>query len=119
MKVFQYHFVKLFLFVTIMFAFANLANAQDAKMNEPDREPDIKSMIDAHGYVFKAQSVHPTRGRVVQLNSDYNLKISKDTVRSYLPYFGRAYSAPLDGRGGGIEFTSKNFEHNQNICWMK
>jgi hypothetical protein len=34
-----------------------------------------------------------------------------DTLRSYLPYFGRAYSAPIDGIGGGFDFTSKDFDY--------
>ena len=34
-----------------------------------------------------------------------------DTLISQLPYFGRAYSAPMDMKGGGIEFTSTDFAY--------
>jgi hypothetical protein len=50
-------------------------------------------------------------GRVRQLTPDYDLKITKSSIVSYLPYFGRAYSAPLDPTQGGIQFTSKDFEY--------
>lgn len=88
--------------------------AQSTKYNEADRKQVVKSMIDSHEYVFKAQTVHPSRGRTVQLNAEYDLQISDDTVRSYLPYFGRAYSAPIGSRGGGYDFTSRQFEYVQN-----
>lgn len=113
MKPFPYNSLKKILLVLCMFALANFSKAQDEKKDMPDKEAIIKTMIDAHRYVFKAQSVHPNRGNMVQLNAEYDLSVSKDTVRSYLPYFGRAYSAPLDGRSGGIDFLSKNFEYNQ------
>ncbi|MBC7828583.1 MAG: DUF4251 domain-containing protein [Chitinophagaceae bacterium] len=113
MKTFPYKFTKIFLFFFSLLAFTNLTMAQDEKTDKSDKEASVKPMIDAQRYVFKAQSVHPSRGRVVQLTSEYDLSVSGDTVRSYLPYFGRAYSAPLDGRGGGIDFLSRDFEYNQ------
>ena len=115
MKPLQYNFLKISLLLFVMTVLGNLSMAQDSKNDKPEKEANVQAMIDAHRYVFKAQSVHPTRGRVVQLNSDYDLKVSGDTVRSYLPYFGRAYSAPLDGRGGGIDFLSKDFDYNQKV----
>ena len=71
----------------------------------------IKNMIDSQSYVFKAQSATPMSGRNRQLTSDYDLKVTKDKLVSYLPYFGRAYSAPIDPSQGGIQFTSKDFDY--------
>jgi hypothetical protein len=50
-------------------------------------------------------------GRSRQLTSDYDVKVAKDSIISYLPYFGRAYTAPLDPTRGGIQFKSKDFEY--------
>ena len=105
--------LKISLLFFAVLAFGITVSAQDAKEEKSEKEANIKTLIDAHRYTFKAQSVHPSRGRTVQLNSDYDLRVSGDTVRSYLPYFGRAYSAPLDGRGGGFDFTSNKFEYVQ------
>jgi hypothetical protein len=113
MKSLQYNLLKNFLLLIVTSFFANLTTAQETEKGKSEKEATIKTLIDAHRYVFKAQSVHPSRGRTVQLNSDYDVKVSGDTMRSYLPYFGRAYSAPIDGRGGGIDFISKDFEYNQ------
>src|SRR5687767_6453926 len=93
--------LRTLLILLLLSVFGGYSIAQDGKDDQLDQEGEIKSLVDAKRFTFKAQSVHPQRGRVVQLNSEYDLKVAGDTLRSYLPYFGRAYSAPLDGRGGG------------------
>ena len=113
MKTIQLNSLKTLLLLVALTTLRSLSMAQESKNSKSDKETNVTGMIDARRFVFKAQSVHPTRGRVVQLNSDYDLKVAGDTVRSYLPYFGRAFSAPLDGRGGGIDFISKDFEYNK------
>ena len=50
-------------------------------------------------------------GRFRQLTTEYTVKVSKDTVISDLPYFGRSYSADIGNSEGGIHFTSTNFEY--------
>jgi hypothetical protein len=71
-----------------------------------------KNLIESQRYIFKAQTANPASGRTRQLTTEYDLKVSKDTIISYLPYFGRAYSAPADLTGGGINFTSMQFEYS-------
>ena len=70
-----------------------------------------KDLIAAQEYVFKAQTALPMGGRTRQLTSEYDVKVAKDSVITYLPYFGRAYTAPLDPTQGGIQFTSKQFDY--------
>lgn len=77
------------------------------------KKEETKNIIEAQRFVFKAQTAIPNRGRMVQLTSEYDVVVSKDTLRSYLPYFGRAYSAPMNRTGSGIDFISTNFEYIQ------
>ncbi len=72
---------------------------------------DIAALVSSQNYVFTAQSAMPMSGPVRQLSSDYNLKVSKTSIISSLPYFGQAYVAPMDPTKGGIQFTSKDFEY--------
>ena len=72
---------------------------------------DTKALVESQNFVFKAQTALPMGGRSRNLTGDYDLKVSKDAVVSYLPYFGRAYVAPIDPSKGGIEFTSKDFSY--------
>jgi uncharacterized protein DUF4251 len=97
------NFVLLFLsFVTITVT----AAAQEKK------EDKIKRIVGEQNYVFVAQLVNPQNGRSRNLNTlDYTLTVRKDSVISYLPYFGRAYSAPINSSDGGIKFTSTQFDY--------
>ena len=71
----------------------------------------ITELIVSQHYAFKAQTATPLAGRLRQLTSEYDLQVSKDVIVSQLPYFGRAYSAPINPSDGGIQFTSKDFEY--------
>jgi len=72
---------------------------------------DTKALVESQNYVFKAQTAMPLSGRVRHLTADYDLKISKDVVVSYLPYYGRAYVAPMDPTKNGLDFSSKDFKY--------
>ncbi|MBB2151108.1 DUF4251 domain-containing protein [Pedobacter gandavensis] len=51
-------------------------------------------------------------GGVIQLNgSQYQLKIDKDSVEAFLPYYGRAYTATMNSDDAGIKFKSKKFDY--------
>jgi hypothetical protein len=41
--------------------------------------------------------------------------VKKDTLDCYLPYFGRAYQAPIDPSKGGIDFKSFNYTYNVTL----
>jgi hypothetical protein len=83
--------------------------AQDDKQ---DKQASIKNIIENKRFVFKAQTVLPQRGSTRTLTSDYDLKVVGDSIVSYLPYFGRAYTAPIGGSEGGLQFTSTKFSYD-------
>lgn len=70
----------------------------------------VRAMVEAKNFVFKADYVNPQTGRSRNLTSEYDLTIKPGEVISYLPYFGRAYSAPINSEGG-IKFTSTDFDY--------
>lgn len=74
----------------------------------------IKNALQSKSFVFVARTVTPMRGGLRQLTSYYDLKVSKDSLISYLPYFGRAYTAPLDPSRAGLHFTSTDFSYEIN-----
>ena len=43
---------------------------------------------------------------------NYSLRLSGDSLFSFLPYFGRAYSAPFPGTSGGYNFISTDFDYS-------
>lgn len=82
-----------------------------AQKLDSTKELAIKNLVDNQQYVFYAESVIPMSGRQRFLTSDYAVAVGKDTVVSDLPYFGKAYSAPIGSTDGGIKFTSTKFEY--------
>ncbi|SFD90551.1 protein of unknown function [Chitinophaga sp. CF118] len=85
-----------------------------AQKKDDLKKEAIEQMVTSHNYVFKAQTVLPT-GAVPnrQLTAEYDLQVSPDTIICYLPYFGRAYTAPMDPTKGGIKFTSTKFDYKE------
>ena len=103
------------LFITCL-AVITFSQCSTAQKNSEDKNDSkklaFKNMVDSQHFVFVAQSVTPLRGRFRNLTSEYDVSISKDTMVSYLPYFGRAYTAPLNPSEAGLDFTSTNFSYS-------
>lgn len=108
--------ISLILFVL----FSLSSNAQTDKAT-------TAKIITAKNYVFVATTAIPmnsadisnvlskmnggTSGSIHLTGSSYELKINADSVIAYLPYYGRAYTAPIGNNDGGIKFTSTNFAY--------
>ncbi|HUZ57267.1 MAG TPA: DUF4251 domain-containing protein [Hanamia sp.] len=73
---------------------------------------EVKDMVNSSQFVFVADRVTPLRGTSRFLSSYYDVVIKKDSLTCYLPFFGRAFQAPMDPTKGGIQFTSTNFSYN-------
>jgi hypothetical protein len=106
--------IKLFLVVAVILGSLNLSRGQTTReQRQAAKTARIKKMIDDVHFVFKANYANPQGGGNRPLTSDYDLKVVKDSVIAYLPYFGRAYVAPEPGTTeGGIKFTSTNFKYD-------
>jgi uncharacterized protein DUF4251 len=72
----------------------------------------VDSLINSKHYTFKAERMNPQRGGQKYLTSEYFLRVAGDSLISALPYFGRAYTAPINPEDAGYDFTSTNFNYN-------
>lgn len=83
---------------------------------------ETKQAILSDQWIFVAQSAIPQGGRSRMLTTRYEMRVSKDTINAYLPYFGRSYSGagamtnpnPLDFKS--VDF-SINREENKKSGW--
>lgn len=94
-------------FITLFFV--NCKTSESVSHEEEIAE--ITNKIDSANYIFHPQTALPMRGRAVDLNYDFSLKVTPDTINSYLPYFGRAFTAPVSSTEGGITFVSTDFDY--------
>ena len=81
------------------------------KAQELDSSVVVKA-VETKNYVFKAQSASPQRGGFRQLTSEYDFVVRPDTLVSYLPYYGRSFSAPVNTADAGLQFTSMKYEYS-------
>lgn len=77
--------------------------AQTKKDKSEKKVQEIKELIDNRRFTVDVNRAVPMRGRIINLTSPYSLEMRGDSVISYLPYFGRAYTAPYGG-GEGLRF---------------
>ncbi len=102
---------------TLMFSFSlmfvfiySIAFSQNNLIEKIKTHTD--SIILSQNFTFVASQALPARGESHYLNGDYILRITKDSIQSFLPFYGRAYTAPFNPNDNGIKFTSKDFEYN-------
>jgi hypothetical protein len=104
--------VGIFIIFAISGCFCTV-NAQTAKERKAAKVAEVSKMINDINFVFEANTANPQRGGQRQLTSEYDLKVTKDTVTAFLPYFGRTYVAPNPGeQEGGIKFTTTKFSYS-------
>ena len=106
-------FKKPLLLVLVTVLTAYVSNAQESKEDKKkDKLAQIEMLVQSKKFDFVAQTAIPTSGRTINLTSLYNVRLSGDTLISDLPYFGRAYVAPMNPSEGGIHFTSTQFSYD-------
>lgn len=105
---FRFLFFLLF-FLCGIFSFQSV-HAQEKKVVA--EKGDISQLVTGKQYRFVAQSATSQSGRTRQLTSSYFFTIDKDKLDVALPYFGTAYTAPIDPSEGGINFKTTEFEYN-------
>lgn len=92
--------------------FTTTAHAQTKKEKEAAKAAEVKTLVEGQRFVFIAQTVLPQSGRTRQVTPDFDFTVKKDTINSYLPYFGRAFNV-TSSTEGGIKFESTNFEYTK------
>ena len=70
---------------------------------------EIEQAIAADNWIFIADRALPQRGRSRNLTGQYEVRFSKDTIIAFLPYVGRAYSAPVLETRSPLDFKSPDF----------
>lgn len=101
--------VGLVILVAIIFA-----KCSSTKVGSTLDKQAITKMINDHSFIFEAEKMNPLRGRTRILTSSYDVRVNNDSIVSFLPYFGRSYSAPMDPSKVVTQFTSTDFTYNVN-----
>ena len=107
-------FSKLLLIVSITALFVSCMT----RKQKVERVSVIEQLLKGDRFTFIAQQANPLRADLIDpqlrnLNGNYQLKITKDSIKCYLPYFGVARQAPYGSNDNGISFVSTNFSYDK------
>ena len=66
--------------------------------------------LDGDNCIFSANHALPQHGRSRNLTGIYEVVFRKDTILFHLPYFGRAYTAPIGETTSPLDFRTTDFD---------
>lgn len=107
----SYTIVTLFALIILLMSCATSQTA----VEKAKKARLIDEQIENLDFKFIANYAYPQGYQPIHLTPSYDVIVAPDTIKAYLPYFGRAYRAPMDPSDGGIKFESTNFESNIQI----
>ncbi len=104
---------KLLIILVLLVPFVAM-NAQDTKSRKEKKEKkemqtkkEVEKIIDNQSFVFNASHAMPMSGSSVSLNYYFNVKIDGDSIQSYLPYYGVAYTAEYGSSNSPLDFEKE------------
>ncbi len=101
------------LLLLVMVAGLSTLYAQSSKEKKEQQTKAVKEQVVSKNYKIEVYNAFPLRGRMVNLSTVYSLEVKNDSVYSYLPYFGRAFTIPYGG-GQGLIFNAPIDEYEMD-----
>lgn len=102
-----------FTLLVVVLSYAGLSSCGSTQTTAQKQEiaEAVRQKVNDLDFTFKADYAYPSTFRSIYLSPYYDVKVKSDTIIAYLPYYGRAYSAPMNPSEGGIKFTSTSFDY--------
>ncbi len=108
----------LIIFSIILLPVYLIAQVQNIKSKKEIRaekkakiEQSVKSLLKSKHFTFVVRTANPMVGPTIALTSDYDIKITKDSTYSFLPYYGEAYQVKYGNTDGGIKFETVMYNY--------
>lgn len=109
MKLNNKHFIIIFIAFSTLFISCGTSQSAAEKAKQASF---LDEQIENLNFRFVANHAYPQGYQSIHLTSPYDVILTPDTIKAYLPYYGRAYTAPINSSEGGIKFESVDFESN-------
>lgn len=109
---------KIVLFGIIMLSvLSNFAQVSKAKTRKEIRKEKaekraarVDSILTSGSFYIDINSAHSSLLNTVHLNDLYYIRLTADSIFTYLPYYGRAYRADFSNTNGGIDLSTTHSE---------
>ena len=97
-------------------------SASKLSSDKLEQEQKIRHFVESKSFVFNATNANPMRTNILNilpngsqlrnLTPGYTLTVMDDSISAYLPYYGRAYTAPNPtSTDNGIKVNTKKFSY--------
>lgn len=82
------------------------ATSEERAARAAEQAAKVKTALTERNYKISVDRMYPMRGSSKTVSYGYSVEVRNDSLISYLPYFGRAYSVPYGG-GKGLNFSER------------
>jgi hypothetical protein len=103
---------------TLLISFLMISTMWNLNAQEPDksrrdrrverqelRMKEVAQMIRDKTFLFEATHALPLGGGSIYLNYSFDVELKRDTLASYLPFYGVAYRVDYGSRNSGLDFV--------------
>lgn len=95
------------------------ADEEAKELKRAEVAEQVKCAVEDSRFYVDVRQMYPQSAPARTLTSAYSFEMRGDSVISFLPYYGRAYSVPYGG-GKGLNFTATMSEYDVergDECW--
>ncbi len=103
-----------FIHPRLLLCLFTLTGIKGMAQTNPGKSNQLKSLIESKKYQFSARSATSMRGKTVQLNPGYFLKINGDSLFVDLPYYGRSSTVDYPATDVSVQFNSTRFAYKED-----
>ncbi|MFV0391881.1 MAG: DUF4251 domain-containing protein [Paludibacteraceae bacterium] len=104
--------IFILMLTSVMLVSVSCSTQQSAVQQEEERRTLVENVENGR-FTFNANYVIPMGNFKSQyLTGSYQVKVTRDTVYSHLPYFGVAYEAPWNPSESPLVFNSTDFTYS-------
>ena len=103
-------FLSLIMFFLIPGSMTAQTRKEEKAARKAAQEQQVCDLVESGSYAISFDRANPARGMSRTLSPDYEMKFENNRITTYLPYFGRAHTAPMDPTKLAIELTDQEIE---------
>ena len=92
--------------ILFVMAFCGGATVEEKAARAAEQAAKVNKALKERKYKIDVERMYSMRGGSKTLSYGYSVDVRNDSLISYLPYFGRAYSVPYGG-GKGLTFSER------------
>ncbi len=97
-------------------AFFLLTAGSGFAQTKSEKEARIQRLLDSKNFTFAAESATPMSGGNIRLtSSNYHVSFYKDSLDSFLPYFGTAFRSQYGATQSPLIFSTADFTYQAKI----